>query len=65
MEDFSLIATPLTQLTRKGAPFVWSKTCEGIFQNLKQKLVTAPVLTVPNGSRSFVIYSLASKKGLG
>ncbi|KAL0534284.1 hypothetical protein IC582_028573 [Cucumis melo] len=65
VEDFSRIATPLTQLTRKGAPFVWSKACEDSFQNLKQKLVTAPVLTVPDGSGSFVIYSDASKKGLG
>ncbi|KAL0551917.1 hypothetical protein IC582_011010 [Cucumis melo] len=65
VENFSLIATPLTQLTRKGAPFVWSKACEDSFQNLKQKLVTAPVLTVPDGSGSFVIYSDASKKGLG
>ncbi|KAL0551702.1 hypothetical protein IC582_010791 [Cucumis melo] len=47
------------------APFVWSKACEDSFQNLKQKLVTAPVLTVPDGSGSFVIYSDASKKGLG
>ncbi|KAL0537322.1 hypothetical protein IC582_026299 [Cucumis melo] len=45
VENFSRIATPLTQLTRKGAPFVWSKACEDSFQNLKQKLVTAPVLT--------------------
>ncbi|KAL4038651.1 hypothetical protein IC575_002274 [Cucumis melo] len=65
VENFSRIATPLTQLTRKGAPFVWSKACEDSFQNLKQKLVIAPVLTVPNGSGSFVIYSDASKKGLG
>ncbi|KAL0541244.1 hypothetical protein IC582_021286 [Cucumis melo] len=65
VENFSRIATPLTQLTRKGAPFVWSKTCEDSFQNLKQKLVTAPVLTVPDGLRSFVIYSDDSKKGLG
>ncbi|TYK18897.1 pol protein [Cucumis melo var. makuwa] len=42
-----------------------SKDCEDSFQNLKQKLVTAPVLTIPNGSGSFVIYSDASKKGLG
>ncbi|KAA0047446.1 pol protein [Cucumis melo var. makuwa] len=49
----------------KGAPFVWSKACDDSFQNLKQKLVTAPVLTVPDGSGSFVIYSDASKKGLG
>ncbi|KAL0551810.1 hypothetical protein IC582_010899 [Cucumis melo] len=47
------------------SPFVWSKACEDSFQNLKQKLVTAPVLTVPDGSGSFVIYSDASKKGLG
>ncbi|KAA0042480.1 pol protein [Cucumis melo var. makuwa] len=65
VENFSRIATPLTQLTRKGAPFVWSKACEDSFQNLKQKLVTAPVLTVPDGSGNFVIYSDASKKGLG
>ncbi|KAL0534150.1 hypothetical protein IC582_028434 [Cucumis melo] len=65
VENFSRIATPLTQLTRKGAPFVWSKACEDSFQNLKQKLVTAPVLTVPDGFGSFVIYSDASKKGLG
>ncbi|KAL0534251.1 hypothetical protein IC582_028540 [Cucumis melo] len=55
----------VSELTRKGAPFVWSKACEDSFQNLKQKLVTAPVLTVPDGSGSFVIYSDASKKGLG
>ncbi|KAL0551864.1 hypothetical protein IC582_010953 [Cucumis melo] len=65
VENFSRIATPLTQLTRKGVPFVWSKACEDSFQNLKQKLVTAPVLTVPDGSGSYVIYSDASKKGLG
>ncbi|KAL0551627.1 hypothetical protein IC582_010716 [Cucumis melo] len=65
VENFSRIATPLTQLTRKGAPFVWSKACEDSFQTLKQKLVTAPVLTVPDGSGSFAIYSDASKKGLG
>ncbi|KAL4036953.1 hypothetical protein IC575_000531 [Cucumis melo] len=65
VENFSRIATPLTQLTKKGAPFVWSKACEDSFQNLKQKLVTAPVLTVPDGSSNFVIYSDSSKKGLG
>ncbi|TYK11960.1 ty3-gypsy retrotransposon protein [Cucumis melo var. makuwa] len=64
-ENFSRIATPLTWLTRKGAPFVWNKACEDSFQNLKQELVIASVLTVPDGSGSFMIYSDASKKGLG
>ncbi|KAL0540247.1 hypothetical protein IC582_024480 [Cucumis melo] len=60
-----MYCSPLTQLTRKGTPFVWSPACESSFQELKQKLVSAPVLTVPDGSGSFVIYSDASKKGLG
>ncbi|KAA0051502.1 pol protein [Cucumis melo var. makuwa] len=46
VEDFSRIASPLTQLTRKGTPFVWSPTCESSFQELKKKLVTPPVLKV-------------------
>ncbi|KAL0544265.1 hypothetical protein IC582_019378 [Cucumis melo] len=65
VEDFSCIASPLTQLTRKGTPFVWSPACESSFQELKQKLMSAPVLTVLDGSGNFVIYSDASKKGLG
>ncbi|KAL4010978.1 hypothetical protein IC575_028020 [Cucumis melo] len=65
VEDFSRIASPLTQLTTNGTPFVSSSACESNFQELKQKLVTAPVLTVLDGSGSFVIYSDASKKGLG
>ena len=52
-------------VTRKGTPFIWSLTCADSFKNLKQKLVIAPVLTVPDGSGSFVIYSDASRKGLG
>ncbi|KAL0559513.1 hypothetical protein IC582_004126 [Cucumis melo] len=64
VEDFSRIASLLTQLTKKETPFVWSPACESSFQELKQKLVTAPVLTVPDGLGSFVIYSDASKKGL-
>ncbi|XP_038888423.1 uncharacterized mitochondrial protein AtMg00860-like [Benincasa hispida] len=65
VKDFSRIAAPLTKLTRKGVTFVWNKACENSFQDLKQRLVSAPVLTVPNGSGGFVIYTDASKKGLG
>ncbi|KAA0067305.1 ty3-gypsy retrotransposon protein [Cucumis melo var. makuwa] len=65
VEDFSRIANPLTQLTRKGTTFVWNPAYESSFQELKQKLVSAPVLTMPDGSGGFVIYSDASKRGLG
>ena len=65
VQDFARIATPLTQLTKKGVPFVWDDTCEASFQELKQRLVSAPVLTVPESSVGYVIYSDTSKKGLG
>jgi hypothetical protein len=65
VEGFSCIAAPLTHLTRKNAKFEWKEECEKSFQELKQRLVTAPVLTIPSSSGGFVIYSDASRKGLG
>ena len=35
------------------------------FQVLKERLTTAPVLTLPNSSESYDVYSDASKNGLG
>jgi hypothetical protein len=62
---FLYITAPLTRLTRKNRKFQWSEECEQSFQELKQRLGTAPVLTFPSGSDEFVIYSDASHKGLG
>ena len=63
--DFAKIATPLTKLTRKNEKFIWTEKCEESFQELKGRLVTAPVLTLPDDQGNFVIYSDASHKGLG
>nr|GFC83181.1 putative reverse transcriptase domain-containing protein [Tanacetum cinerariifolium] len=49
----------------KGEKFVWNEEREKSFEELKQRLVSAPVLTLPSGSGRFQIYSDASKKGLG
>ncbi|GKF53103.1 putative reverse transcriptase domain-containing protein, partial [Tanacetum coccineum] len=38
---------------------------EAAFQLLKQKLCSAPILALPEGSKDFIIYCDASKKGLG
>ncbi|XP_052734044.1 uncharacterized protein LOC128196602 [Vigna angularis] len=43
IEGFSKIVAPLTQLTRKDHPFAWTDQCESSFQELKQKLTSAPV----------------------
>ena len=60
--DFAKIATPLTKLTRKNEKFIWTEKCEESFQELKGRLVTAPVLTLPDDRGNFVIYSDASHK---
>jgi hypothetical protein len=65
IEGFSSLSGPLTALTRKTAPFVWCDKCEASFRELKHKLVTAPVLTLPMESVGYVVYTNALKKGLG
>jgi hypothetical protein len=65
IEGFSKLSGPLTALTRKNAQYVWTNECEQSFEELKKRLVTAPVLTLPTEAGSFVIYSDASLKGLG
>jgi hypothetical protein len=47
VESFSKLSRPLTTLTRKNAHFLWTDECEQSFQELKRRLVTAPVLTLP------------------
>ncbi|GJV63976.1 putative nucleotidyltransferase, ribonuclease H [Tanacetum coccineum] len=65
VEGFSRLALPLTQLMRKGEKFVWTDERQESFEELKRRLVSAPILTLPSGSDGFQIYSDASKKGLG
>ncbi|GJT92012.1 putative reverse transcriptase domain-containing protein [Tanacetum coccineum] len=50
---------------RKGEKFVWTDERQESFEELKRRLVSAPILTLPSGSSGFQIYSDASKKGLG
>nr|GFC90491.1 retrotransposon protein, putative, Ty3-gypsy subclass [Tanacetum cinerariifolium] len=42
VEGFSRLALPLTKLMRKGEKFVWNKEREKSFEELKQRLVSAP-----------------------
>ena len=49
VEGFSSIASSLTRLTQKMVKFQWSDDCEKSFTELKTRLTTAPVLTLPEG----------------
>ncbi|GJR76093.1 putative reverse transcriptase domain-containing protein [Tanacetum coccineum] len=65
VKGFSLLALPLTKLLWKGENFVWNEEREKSFEELKRRLVSSPVLTLPYGTCGYQIYSDASKKGLG
>ena len=64
MKYFSLISTPLTQLTRKGLKFEWDERCEQSFQKLKNRLIIALILTLPIIGGRYVVFSDVSKQGL-
>ncbi|GKC16051.1 putative reverse transcriptase domain-containing protein [Tanacetum coccineum] len=65
IKGFSKIAKSMTKLTQKGIKFDWGEKEENAFQLIKQKLCSAPILALPEGSEDFVVYCDASHKGLG
>ncbi|GJX22667.1 putative reverse transcriptase domain-containing protein [Tanacetum coccineum] len=65
INEFSLISKPLTKLTQKNKPYVWGNDEEEAFQTLKMKFCIAPILSLPEGSKDFVVYCDASLKGFG
>ncbi|GKC69612.1 putative reverse transcriptase domain-containing protein, partial [Tanacetum coccineum] len=56
IEDFSLIYKPLTKLTQKDKKYKWGKEEVEAFQILKQKLCSASILALPEGTEDFVTH---------
>nr|GFB45610.1 putative reverse transcriptase domain-containing protein [Tanacetum cinerariifolium] len=54
----------MTKLTQKKVKFEWGDKQEAAFQLLKQKLCSASILALPEGSEDFIVYCDASNKGL-
>ncbi|GJS80039.1 putative reverse transcriptase domain-containing protein [Tanacetum coccineum] len=65
IKRFSLISKPMTKLTQKNKKYEWGKEEEEAFQTLKQKLCSAPILALPEGTEDFIVYYDASLKGYG
>ena len=65
IENFSLLVAPMTRLTRKEVKFEWNDSCKKAFQELKRRLTSAPILTIPKRGRRYTVYCDASKDGLG
>jgi hypothetical protein len=65
IRHYGLLSSPLTDLLKKHNPFCWTPQHQMCFDNLKQALVSAPVLALPDFSKGFTIETDASAKGIG
>ncbi|WVZ84540.1 hypothetical protein U9M48_031566 [Paspalum notatum var. saurae] len=65
IENFSRIAKPITSLLEKDTEFRWTSAQQAAFDELKKRLTTAPVLTLPDQQKKFIVYCDASRDGLG
>lgn len=65
IKHYGMLSRPLTLLLKKGAAFQWTAATEEAFTLLKQAMIEAPVLAIPDFSKTFVIETDASDFGLG
>eukprot|EP00253_Pinus_taeda_P016390 PITA_16390 len=65
IKDISKLASPLFGLLGKDVEFIWTDNYQGALDELKDKLVTAPILRGPNWALPFHIHTDASNKAIG
>ena len=63
--ELQKLLKPIYDLTRKGRPFVWGKEQQDSFEEIKCRLITPPVLHMPNKTGRFHLYSDTSKFATG
>lgn len=65
VNNFSDVARPLSNLTKKNAPWIWGETEATAFETLKQLLTEAPVLRQMDPLSPFILMTDASSYALG
>lgn len=65
VKNFARVAQPLSFLTNKGVPFVWSEECAQAFNVLKHTLITPPLMAFPIFSQPFFLHTDASNAAVG
>ncbi|GBG73443.1 hypothetical protein CBR_g16159 [Chara braunii] len=65
MKNYSIVAAPLTDLTRLDTPWEWTDKCEAAFRHLKHALTHHEVLNLPDPDKPFIVTTDASQYGIG
>ena len=65
MTNFSTIAAPINELTKKEVAFKWREAQDKAFEELKMKLTTTPLLALLDFGKTFEIECDASGVGIG
>ena len=65
VKDFSTISALLHALSKKNAPFVWGPSQSTAFDELKSLLTHAPILALPDFTKTFEVHCDASGHGIG
>ena len=65
VSNFAKFAQPLTNLTKKDVPFIWTSEHQYAFESLKKSLSTEPLLIYPDFSQPFIVACDASTKAIG
>ncbi|GBG70628.1 hypothetical protein CBR_g7930 [Chara braunii] len=65
VENYSIVAASLTDLTRLDTPWEWIERCEAAFRHLKHALTHYGVLKLPDPDKPFIVTTDASQYGIG
>ena len=65
VKDYSTIARPLFDLTKKTTPWNWTEDCTHAFEKLRQTMITSPVLILPDHEKPFTLITDASDYATG
>ncbi len=63
--NFSVVASPLTDLLSPKVPFKWTESCQMSFEQIKALLINSPILFAPDFSSPFLLAVDASDTGAG